>query len=55
MKKVVVSVWVDGDMAQPSIKYVRFYRGKASTAHDRLTKWAMQTFPKFQRIKIEEV
>ena len=55
MNMVTVSVWVENDTVEPSIKYVRFYRGKASTAHDRFTKWAMRTFPAFRRIEIKEV
>lgn len=54
MNMVFVSVWIEGDKVEPSVKYVRFYRGKATTAHDRFTKWAMRMFPNFQRIEVEE-
>lgn len=54
MGLVFIEVWLPFDEAAPSIRYMRTYKGKTATAHNRFTQYALRKWPHLVRVVIEE-
>ena len=55
MKSAVIQIWFEGDVGPASIEYVKTYKGKSTTAHERFLKDAMRKFPNWADIEIRTV